>query len=86
MRILPGKLALWVHALVQVISLAVYIAAVGLGIYLVTIVQIPFGGGNLVSLFCLIHHRKNLGAANDKNKKPLTDRNSSQTKQRAITP
>ncbi|KAM7182951.1 hypothetical protein V8F20_012787 [Naviculisporaceae sp. PSN 640] len=49
MRILPGKLALWVHAIVQMISLAVYIAAVGLGIYLVRTVRIPFGSGNLLT-------------------------------------
>lgn len=51
MRILPGRLALWVHGIFQTITLVVYIAAVGLGIYLARMVQIPFGGGDLVSLF-----------------------------------
>ncbi|KAM7197224.1 hypothetical protein V8F33_005652, partial [Rhypophila sp. PSN 637] len=50
MRVLPGKLALWVHAIFQMVSLVVYIAAVGLGIYLVRTVRIPFGnGGNLLT-------------------------------------
>ena len=44
MRILPGRWAIWVHGLAQVASLTVYIAAVGLGIYLVQMVQIPNGG------------------------------------------
>ena len=50
MRVIPGRPALWVHALAQVIALIVYIAAVGLGIYLVREVQIPFGGGDLVRI------------------------------------
>ncbi|KAK3936582.1 hypothetical protein QBC46DRAFT_26102 [Diplogelasinospora grovesii] len=48
MRILPGRLALWGHALTQVIAFCVYIAAAGLGFYLVHEVQIPFAGGSLL--------------------------------------
>lgn len=54
MRILPGRLALWVHGIFQVLTLMVYIAAVGLGIYLARMVQIPFGGGDLVSFLLLL--------------------------------
>ena len=50
MRIVPGRLALWVHAVFQTLTLGVYIAAVGLGIYLAKMVRIP-GGGDLVSSF-----------------------------------
>lgn len=48
MRVLPGRLALWAHALFQVASYGVYIASAGLGIYLVQEVQLPFGGGSMV--------------------------------------
>ncbi len=53
MRVIPGRLSIWVHGLMQLIAYTVYIAAVGLGIYLVKEVQLPFsGGGNLVHTFC----------------------------------
>ena len=51
MRVIPGRFAIWIHALAQLVAYVVYIAAVGLGLYLVREVQIPFGGGNLVSGF-----------------------------------
>jgi hypothetical protein len=50
MRVIPGRFAIWVHAAAQMIAYIVYIAAVGLGIYLVKLVQFPFDGGNLVWL------------------------------------
>jgi len=49
MRIIPGRLALFVHGIFQLFGLCVYIAGAGLGIYLVTYVVIPFGGGSLLS-------------------------------------
>ena len=46
-RLLPGKFALWCHAIAQMIALAVFAAAVGMGIKLVEIVKIPVrDGGN----------------------------------------
>jgi hypothetical protein len=47
MRVIPGRLAVWVHAGFQVVTWCVYVAAAGLGIYLARMVQIP--GGGLVS-------------------------------------
>ncbi len=48
-RVIPGRLSLWAHALAQIIAFTVYIAAVGLGIYLVREVRIPASaGGDLV--------------------------------------
>ncbi|KAK3316539.1 hypothetical protein B0H66DRAFT_576380 [Apodospora peruviana] len=44
MRIVPGRFAIWVHALTQLIAYVVYIAAVGMGLYLVREVRIPNGG------------------------------------------
>jgi len=49
MRVIPGRFAIWVHAAAQMIAYIVYIAAVGLGIYLVKLVQFPFDGGNLLT-------------------------------------
>ncbi|KAK0616743.1 hypothetical protein B0T14DRAFT_538527 [Immersiella caudata] len=49
MRVIPGRFAIWIHAAAQMIAYLVYIAAVGLGIYLVRMVQIPFGGGSLLT-------------------------------------
>ncbi len=51
MRLIPGRAAVWFHALTQMIAFILFIAAVALGIQLIRIVQIPFGGGNLVSAF-----------------------------------
>jgi hypothetical protein len=48
-RVLPGRFALWAHALGQVVSLVVFIATVALGVRLVREVQIPFGDGTIVS-------------------------------------
>lgn len=43
MRLLPGRVALWVHGLWQIVATCVYIAGVGLGIYLVQVIQTPRG-------------------------------------------
>lgn len=48
MRVIPGRFAIWIHGLAQLVAYVVYIAAVGLGLYLVREVQIPGGNGNLV--------------------------------------
>lgn len=48
MRLVPGRLAVWVHGAVQIISWVVFIVAAGLGIYLAQ--EMNFFGGNLVSL------------------------------------
>jgi len=48
MRIIPGRFAIWIHALAQLVAYCVYVAAVGLGIHLVRMVQFP-GGGNLLT-------------------------------------
>lgn len=49
MRIIPGRFALWLHGITQVIAYILFIAAVGLGIWLVKEVRIPVAGGSLVS-------------------------------------
>jgi hypothetical protein len=49
MRLVPGRAALWLHAITQVVSYIIFIAAVGLGIWLVQEVRIPAAGGSLVS-------------------------------------
>ncbi|KAM7185243.1 hypothetical protein V8F33_012527 [Rhypophila sp. PSN 637] len=41
MRVIPGRHAIHVHAIAQMIAYVVYICAVGLGLYLVREVQIP---------------------------------------------
>ncbi|KAK0636553.1 hypothetical protein B0T17DRAFT_519367 [Bombardia bombarda] len=56
MRILPGRLGLWIHGIFQLLAFAVFIAGVGLGIYLVRTVQIPFGGGNLLTNSATNYH------------------------------
>lgn len=48
MRVLPGRLAVWMHAVMQIISLAVLIAAVGMGIHLVE--EVKDIGRNLVGV------------------------------------
>ncbi|KAK3379139.1 hypothetical protein B0T24DRAFT_522608, partial [Lasiosphaeria ovina] len=50
MRLLPGRLALWAHGLFQLAAMCIFIAGVGLGIYLVRMVRIPGTDGNLVSV------------------------------------
>ncbi|KAM7201541.1 hypothetical protein V8F20_004769, partial [Naviculisporaceae sp. PSN 640] len=47
MRVIPGKYAIWIHAMAQLIAYVVYICAVGLGLYLIREVQIP-GQGSLM--------------------------------------
>jgi hypothetical protein len=59
MRVVPGKWAVWVHAGFQMLAWAVYVAAVGVGIYLVNLVGDALPGGGFVSLilfpfFCLL--------------------------------
>ncbi|KAK3688248.1 hypothetical protein B0T22DRAFT_459034 [Podospora appendiculata] len=56
MRILPGRLALWTHALFQLLALAVFIAAAGLGIYLTQAVHLPFNGGSLLTNSATSYH------------------------------
>ncbi|KAK0615629.1 hypothetical protein B0T17DRAFT_496840, partial [Bombardia bombarda] len=67
MRVIPGRFALWIHALAQMIAYCVYIAAVGLGLYLMTNPNTSYhpiiGIVVLVFLFLqpflgLIHHAK----------------------------
>ena len=48
MRVIPGRLAIWVHAIFQILATCIFIAAAGLGIYLVKNVTLP-RGGSLVS-------------------------------------
>ncbi|KAH6856273.1 hypothetical protein B0I37DRAFT_351354 [Chaetomium sp. MPI-CAGE-AT-0009] len=38
-RVVPGRFAVWVHAVFQMLAWGVYVAAVGVGIYLVTLVD-----------------------------------------------
>ncbi|OAA58442.1 integral membrane protein [Niveomyces insectorum RCEF 264] len=49
MRLLPGQLAVWAHAGFQTIAYLGFIAGACLGLYLVSIVTIPFGGGSLLT-------------------------------------
>ena len=49
MRLVPGRFAIWAHALLQLTAYALYIAGAALGIYLVKTVRIPFAGGNLLT-------------------------------------
>lgn len=55
LRVLPGRLGVWVHAVFQVLAMCVYIAAAALGIYLVRTVQIP-GVGSLLSRSATNYH------------------------------
>lgn len=57
MRVVPGRLAIWVHAITQLVAYIVFIAAAGLGIWLVQEVRIPQAGGNLVRRIPLGHSR-----------------------------
>ncbi|KAK4099462.1 hypothetical protein N658DRAFT_487668 [Parathielavia hyrcaniae] len=43
MRILPGRVALWTHAITQIVGLAVFVGAVGLGLQLVSQVRENIG-------------------------------------------
>ena len=53
-RVFPGRLALWAHAVMQVLALCVFVGAVGLGIHLVQ--EVRDLGLNLVS-FEVYHER-----------------------------
>ncbi len=64
MRVVPGRAAIWVHAIFQTLAFLLYIAGAALGLYLIKTVQIPFAGGNLVRplfspsvllFFCSVH-------------------------------
>ncbi|KAK4169912.1 hypothetical protein QBC43DRAFT_329486 [Cladorrhinum sp. PSN259] len=48
LRVLPGRLGLWAHALFQCLALCIYVAGAGLGIYMVTVVRVPGRSGNLL--------------------------------------
>lgn len=56
MRIIPGRFALWLHGITQVIAYILFIAAVGLGIWLVKEVRIPVAGGSLLSISAINYH------------------------------
>jgi len=50
MRLVPGRAAVWIHALTQMIGFVIFVAAAGIGIHLVRTVRLPFNnGGSLVS-------------------------------------
>lgn len=49
MRVIPGRFAIWIHAVFQMMALAIYVAGAGLGIYLVTYVTLPFNMGTLLT-------------------------------------
>jgi hypothetical protein len=51
LRLVPGRVAVWVHVCVQMVAWGVYVAAAGLGVYLVRVVRVP--GDGLVSFFFL---------------------------------
>ncbi|KAH8885440.1 hypothetical protein GQ53DRAFT_606058, partial [Thozetella sp. PMI_491] len=56
MRIIPGRFAIWIHALAQLAAYAVYIAGAALGIILVREVNIPFQGGTLLTNNVVRYH------------------------------
>ncbi len=49
LRVLPGRFAVWVHGVFQLLAWCVYVAGAAVGVYLVTVVRVP--GGGLVSSF-----------------------------------
>ncbi|KAB5566090.1 hypothetical protein GE09DRAFT_1218367 [Coniochaeta sp. 2T2.1] len=56
MRLVPGRLAIWVHGITQVVAYILFIAAVGLGIWLVRDVRIPAAGGSLLNIAAISYH------------------------------
>ena len=52
MRVVPGRFAIWIHGLAQIVAYAVYIAAVAMGIYMVRQVRLPNGGDLVRFLPC----------------------------------
>jgi hypothetical protein len=48
MRVVPGRFTIWIHAVLQLLGYATFIAAAGLGIYMVKLVNIR--GSDLVCL------------------------------------
>ncbi|EFX00539.1 integral membrane protein [Grosmannia clavigera kw1407] len=50
MRIIPGRFAIWIHAIAQVLAYLLFVAGAALGLYLVNTVRFPFSGGSLLSL------------------------------------
>jgi hypothetical protein len=50
MRVVPGRLALWLHAITQLVAYIFFIAAAALGIWLVREVRLPPTGESLVCL------------------------------------
>lgn len=49
MRIIPGRFAIWIHGLAQLVAYIIYIAAAALGFWMIQEVQIPRSNGSLVS-------------------------------------
>lgn len=54
MRLVPGRAALWVHAITQLVGYIIFVTAAGLGIWLVREVRIPAAGGSLVGVVCRV--------------------------------
>ncbi|GAB1319253.1 Cytochrome b561 domain-containing protein [Madurella fahalii] len=55
LRVLPGRIGFWAHAIFQALAFCVYVAAAALGIYLVRMVQIP-GSGSLLEIPSINYH------------------------------
>ncbi|OIW24694.1 hypothetical protein CONLIGDRAFT_103042 [Coniochaeta ligniaria NRRL 30616] len=55
-RLVPGRFALWLHGITQVAAYISFIAAVGLGIWLVQEVRIPVAGGSLLNISGINYH------------------------------
>lgn len=49
MRIVPGRLALWAHALTQLLGYALFLSAAAIGFYLVSMFRSPFNEGTLLT-------------------------------------
>ncbi|KAL1881487.1 hypothetical protein VTK73DRAFT_3549 [Phialemonium thermophilum] len=56
MRIVPGRGAIWVHGIFQLVAYIIYVAAAALGFWMIREVQIPFSSGNLLSLSAVNYH------------------------------
>ncbi|KAH8903658.1 hypothetical protein BR93DRAFT_947285 [Coniochaeta sp. PMI_546] len=56
MRLIPGRSALWLHGITQVVAYISFIVAVGLGIWLVQEVRIPVAGGSLLNISGINYH------------------------------
>ncbi|KAH9999727.1 hypothetical protein F4779DRAFT_154251 [Xylariaceae sp. FL0662B] len=56
MRTVPGPLAWLVHAATQITAYLLYVAAAGLGLYLVSVVRMPPGGTSLLNMASMNAH------------------------------